>query len=133
MILDSSAILAIVFREEGFERLARSILEADWVGIATPTLVESGIVLTARIGPDGRGALERFLDEFRVEEVPFGEPHWRAAVDAFERYGKGRHPANLNLGDCFSYALARIADDDLLFVGGDFERTDLTTPREEES
>lgn len=125
MILDSSAILAIAFREEGFEAVADGILEADWTGAGTPTLVETGIVLSARIGPDARGVLERILDEFRVEEVPFGQSHWRVAVDAFERYGKGRHPAALNFGDCFAYAVAKVADDKLLYVGEDFEKTDL--------
>jgi ribonuclease VapC len=125
MILDSSAILAILYREASFELLADRILGADRVGVGTPTLVEVGILLAGRMGADGRSVLERFLDEFRVEEIPFGELHWRAAVEGSERYGKGRHPAGLNFGDCLSYAVAKVAEDDLLFVGRDFAQTDI--------
>lgn len=125
MILDTSAILAILFREEGLDVLVGKILAADLVGIGTPTLAETGIVLTARLGTEGRGILERFLDEFRVEEVSSGEAHWRIAIDAYERYGKGRHPAGLNFGDCLSYAAAKGSDDDLLFRGQDFLHTDV--------
>jgi ribonuclease VapC len=125
LILDSSAVLSILFRESGVDALIAKILAADQVGIGTPTLAEAGIVLTARLGPDGRGFLERFLDEFVVEEVPFGEAHWRAAVDSYERYGKGRDPAGLNFGDCLAYATAMVSDDELLFVGDDFARTEV--------
>lgn len=125
MILDSSAVLSILFREPGTDALIGRILAADLVAIGTPTLAETGIVLTARLGPDGRGILERFLDEFVVQEIPFGEPHWRAAVDAYERYGKGRDPAGLNFGDCLAYATALVSDDELLFVGDDFPRTEV--------
>lgn len=125
MILDSSAVLSIVFREPEYDVLVAKALSAPLAGIGTPTLVETGIVLTARLGGAGRGLLERFLDEFQVGEVPFGERHWRAAVDAYERFGRGRHPANLNFGDCLAYACAQIADDELLFVGVDFPHTDV--------
>jgi ribonuclease VapC len=69
--------------------------------------------------------LERLLDEFGIQEIPFGEIHWREAVDAFRRYGKGRHAASLNFGDCMTYATVKLAGDPLLFVGGGFEQTDL--------
>lgn len=125
MILDSSSVLSIVFREEGSDVLITKILDADLVGIGTPTLAEAGIVMTSRLGPPGRSVLERFLDEFVVEEIPFGEAHWRVAVDAFERYGKGRNPADLNFGDCLAYAAARVSDEPLLYVGDDFHHTDI--------
>lgn len=125
MILDSSAVLSIVFREPEHDVLVSKALSAPLAGIGTPTLVETGVVLTARLGSMGRGLLERFLDEFQVNEVPFGERHWRVAVDAYERFGRGRHPASLNFGDCLAYACAQVADDELLFIGDDFPRTDV--------
>jgi ribonuclease VapC len=66
------------------------------------------------------------LDELDIQEVPFGEIHWREAVDAYRRFGKGRHPPALNFGDCMAYAVARPAGEPLLFVGDDFALTDVT-------
>lgn len=94
-------------------------------GVGAPTLVETGIVLTARIGSLGRTMLSRFLHEFEVEMIPFDDRHWPVALRAFNRYGKGRHRAGLNLGDCFAYATAHVAGEPLLCVGNDFSRTDL--------
>lgn len=125
MILDSSAILAIIFREEAFEDLLTRLEEAPIVAVATPTLAETGIVLHARLGPQSHGMLERLLDELDIEEIPFGSPHWREAVDAYRRYGKGHHPARLNFGDCLTYAAASLSGEPLVFVGDDFEKTDL--------
>lgn len=125
MILDTSAVLSILFAEPGFERLLDRILAADLVGIGTPTLSETGMILVSRLGPDGRGVLERFLDELGVVSVPFGDEHWRAAVDAFDRFGRGRHRASLNFGDCLSYATARLAGQPLLYLGEDFAGTDI--------
>ena len=81
--------------------------------------------LRARLGEAAHGILERLLEELGVQEVPFGEIHWREAVDAFGRFGKGRHPAGLNFGDCMTYAVARLAGEPLLFVGEDFSGTDV--------
>lgn len=125
MILDSSALLAIVFREPGFEEILQRMEEAPGIAAGTPTLTETGIVLRARLGDRAPGLLERMLDELGIQEVPFGEIHWREAVDAFGRFGKGRHPAALNFGDCMTYAVARLAGEPLLFVGHDFALTDL--------
>jgi ribonuclease VapC len=125
MIIDTSVLLAIVFREPGCERLIDRLAAADAVAAGTPTLAEAGIVLSARLGASADGLLERLLDEFGVQEIPFGEVHWREAVDAFRRYGKGRHPAALNFGDCMTYATARLAGEPLFFVGDDFTRTDV--------
>ena len=125
MILDASALLAVIFREPGHERLVDAMMRADVVAVGTPTLTETGIVLHARLGDAGRGMLERILDEFGIEEIPFGSVHWREAVDAFRRFGKAHHPAGLNFGDCLTYAAARLSGEPLLFVGEDFGRTDV--------
>lgn len=125
MIVDSSALLAIVFREKGYERIIERMLEADALAMGTPTLAETGIVLSARLGNAASGLLERMLDEFGMQEIPFGEIHWREAVEAYRVYGKGRHPAGLNFGDCMTYAVAKLAGEPLLYVGSDFGRTDL--------
>jgi ribonuclease VapC len=125
MIVDSSALLAIIFREPGFEELVERLLDAESVAAGAPTLAETGIVLHARLGERSYGLLERILDEFAVQEIPFGEVHWREAVDAYRRFGRGHHPASLNFGDCLTYAAARLTGEPLLFVGDDFSQTDL--------
>ena len=125
MVIDSSALLAVIFREPQFEQLVEALSGADVVAVGTPTLTEAGIVLEARLGDEAAGLLERLLDEFGIEEIPFGEVHWRESVDAFRRFGKGRHPAGLNFGDCMTYAVARLTGEELLCVGDDFPRTDL--------
>jgi len=71
------------------------------------------------------GLLERILDELEIQEIPFGEVHWREAVDAFRRYGKGQHAAVLNFGDCMTYAVAQLAGESLLFKGDGFGQTDV--------
>ena len=126
MILDSSAILAVLFEEEGNERLVDALEGADVVGIGAPTLIETGIVAVKVFDLHGRSLVAQFLERWNVVVVPFGGRHERAALDAFIRYGKGRHPARLNLGDCMSYATASIAGEPLLFVDNDFAQTDLT-------
>lgn len=126
MILDSSAIVAIVRREPGFETLVAKLQSAGQIAIGAPTLVETAIVLEARLGLDARAILGRFLDDFEVRTVSFGDVHWREASRAFRRYGKGRHAAALNFGDCLTYAVARLADRPLLCVGDDFAQTDLS-------
>lgn len=125
MIVDSSALLAIVFRERGYERLLERLTRTDAAAIGTPTLAETAIVLHARLGENSYGLLERLLDELGIQEVSFGEIHWREAVEAYRRFGKGRHPAGLNFGDCLTYAVARLTEEPLLFVGEGFSRTDL--------
>lgn len=125
MIVDSSALLAIAFREDGYQALVDQLLAGEGVAAGAPTLAETGIVLSARLGDAAPGLLERLLDEFEIQEIPFGEVHWREAVDAFRRYGKGRHPASLNFGDCMTYATARLAGERLMYVGNDFAGTDV--------
>lgn len=125
MILDSSVVVAIALREPGHEELVDKLRSADALGIGTPTLTEAGMVLSARLGVEPQALLDRFLRDFGVVPVAFGEPHWREALEAFRRFGKGRHPAALNFGDCLSYATAKLAGHPLLFVGDDFPRTDI--------
>ena len=126
MTLDSSALVAILFAEPGYLDLVDAILQADVVRVGTPTLVETEIVLSARRGKPAAAEVQDLLEELHVTVVPFGESDWRAAVRAFERFGRGRHKAGLNFGDCLSYATAAVASDSLLFVGDDFRSTDIT-------
>ena len=125
MIVDTSALVAITFAEPGYQELVAKLAGAPSAGIGTPTLAETGVVLAARLGHDSRDLVIRLLDEFSIEEIPFGDRHWREAVDAYLRFGKGRHKARLNVGDCLTYAVARLANEPLLFVGDDFPETDL--------
>ncbi len=126
MTVDSSALVAILFAEPGHLDLVDRILEADVVRVGNPTLVETEIVLSARRGRPAATDVQDLLEELQVTVVPFGEPDWHAAVRAFERFGRGRHKAGLNFGDCLSYAVATVASDSLLFVGDDFTSTDIT-------
>jgi ribonuclease VapC len=125
VILDSSVVVAIALREPGHEELVDKLRFADALGIGTPTLTEAGMVLSARLGVEPQALLDRFLRDFGVVPVAFGELHWREALEAFRHFGKGRHPAALNFGDCLSYATAKLAGHPLLFVGDDFPRTDI--------
>jgi ribonuclease VapC len=125
MVLDSSAIVAIHLREPGHERLIERIDAAEVVVVGVPTLLETVMVLTARLGQDARPMLAAFLRRLEAEVIPFNEEHLDAAAGAFMRFGRGRHPAALNFGDCMSYAVASVAGMPLLFTGEDFGRTDI--------
>jgi ribonuclease VapC len=94
------------------------------VAAGAPTILETAIVLVSRL-PHARTLLNDFLSEAEVEIIPFTREHYDAALDAFERYGKARHRAALNFGDCMSYAIARISGLPLLFTGRDFQQTDV--------
>jgi ribonuclease VapC len=125
VIVDSSALVAITFAEPGHQELIAKLAGAPSAGIGTPTLAETGLVLASRLGRDSRDLVIRLLAEFGIDEIPFGDQHWREAIDAYLRFGRGRHKARLNFGDCLTYAVARLADEPLLFVGDDFPETDL--------
>ena len=125
MVLDSSAIVAIHFREPGYEVLIEQIEGADALVVGVPTLLETTMVMTARLGQDARPMLFAFLRRMDAELVPFNAEHLDAASTAFLRFGRGRHPAGLNFGDCMSYAVASVAGMPLLFTGDDFGRTDI--------
>ena len=125
MVLDSSVIVAIHLREPGYERLIDRIDAAEVVVVGVPTLLESVMVLTARFGHDARPLLFTFLRRLNAEVVPFNQEHLDAAVTALIRFGRARHPAALNFGDCMSYAVASVAGMPLLFTGDEFRRTDI--------
>ncbi len=124
MILDSSALVAIVLREPAAERLLQRMRDASFLAIGAATLLETGIVLSARLNDDARGLLARVLQESGITVVDVTEAHFGVAMDAWLRYGKGRHPASLNFGDCMSYAISVVAGAPLLCVGDDFPQTD---------
>jgi ribonuclease VapC len=128
MVLDSSAIVAIHLREPGHERLIDRIDTAEVVVVGVPTLLETAMVLTARLGQDARPMIFAFLRRLEAEVMPFNEEHLDAAATAFIRFGRGRHPAALNFGDCMSYAVASVAGMPLLSTGEDFKRTDIPQP-----
>ncbi|HTL01976.1 MAG TPA: type II toxin-antitoxin system VapC family toxin [Vicinamibacterales bacterium] len=125
MTLDSSALVAVLFAETGYLELVDRILSAGEVRVGAPTLVEASLVLTGRRGARARGEVEGLIAELGVTVVPFGDAEWRLAVAAFTKFGRGRHPAALNFGDCLAYATAMSLGDSLLFVGGEFARTDV--------
>ena len=125
MTLDSSALVAVLFAETGYLELVDRILSAGEVRVGAPTLVEASLVLTGRRGARARGEVEGLIAELGVTVVPFGDAEWRLAVGAFTKFGRGRHPAALNFGDCLAYATAMSLGDSLLFVGGEFARTDV--------
>ena len=125
MILDSSAIVTIFLKAPGHDLVRHKIVEAQVIGVGAATLVETAIVLSARLNRDMRGSLARFIEENQIITIPFTEGHYSIAVTAWLKYGKGRHPAALNFGGCLSYATARPAEIPLLCVGDDFPQTDL--------
>jgi ribonuclease VapC len=127
MTLDSSALIAILFGEPGHLDLVDRILAAGEVRVAAPTVVETCIVFAGRRRAAGAREVETLLRELGVTVVPFGEREGHAAVEAFLRFGRRRHKASLNFGDCLAYAAAATASDPLLFVGDDFPQTDITS------
>jgi ribonuclease VapC len=125
VIIDSSAIIATITGESMAKALGETIGSARSCRIGAPTLVETTLVLVHKEGPRGKALLADFLQQRRFDVVSFGDAHWRSAQVAFMRFGKGRHPAGLNFGDCLTYATAFVAGEPLLCVGNDFPQTDL--------
>ena len=125
MILDTSAVLAILFHEPDAERFARAIATASSRRMSVATLVETTIVLESRSGAAVGYELDAFLQEAGIELEPVTAEQAQAARRAWRRFGKGNHPAGLNFGDCFSYALAEATREPLLFKGQDFQLTDI--------
>jgi ribonuclease VapC len=125
MVLDTSALICILADESEASAMAHAI-EADPIRlISAATLVEAGIVTMVNWGSDGPAYLDRLLEEMGVEVVEVTHSHARLAREAYATFGKGRHRARLNFGDCFSYALARASGEPLLAKGSDFGATDL--------
>lgn len=125
MIIDTSAIIAILAGEPDAAHFAQMIENDPAPRIGTPALLEASMVLTRWFGDDAAIALDAFVRESGAEIVTFDMPQLRAAQNAYLQFGKGRHPAALNYGDCMSYALAKVCDDELLFKGEDFSQTDI--------
>lgn len=125
MILDSSALIAVINKEPEKVAVERALASTDDLKIGAPTLVETTMVLMSRFGIRGRTVTARFTQEWKVGTIPFDDRHTEVAIEAFHRFGRGRHPAKLNMGDCFSYATARLAREPLLCIGDDFAQTDL--------
>lgn len=126
MVLDTSALLAILFDEPEAEMM-EAALEADSVRLlSTGSLLETAIVVEARLGEEGGQELDLLLHTAQIQMVAVTATHVALARQAYRTYGKGRHPAGLNYGDCFAYALAKATGEPLLFKGDDFSRTDVT-------
>jgi ribonuclease VapC len=125
LILDSSAVLAVLFREKDHARVEEALDAADLISIGAPTLFETTMVAVARFDLRGRALVSQFTERWNVAVAPFHARHANVALEAFVRFGKGRHPACLNLGDCMTYATASVAELPLLFVGDDFAKTDV--------
>lgn len=125
LILDSSAVIAVILREKGHGRLVEAMDGAAELAIGAPTLFEIDNVMARRFEDGDGGLVAAFLADNGVEVIAFEERHRSLAREAQLRYGKGRHPAKLNYGDCMTYATARLAERPLLFTGNDFARTDL--------
>jgi ribonuclease VapC len=129
LTIDTSAIVAVVGAEVDAPKLLAKLEGRDLLTVGAPTLVEASMVLGGRTGAAGIEALRRFAQRHTLVIVPYGRAHWDVAADAFLRYGKGRHPAALNFGDCLTYAVAKIAGEPLLCLGNDFAQTDLELVR----
>jgi ribonuclease VapC len=127
MVLDTSVIVAILLDEPGHATFDRRIEEDPRRLVSAATRIEATFVIEGRKGAAGRERLERFFDLTSAEIVPVTLDRVEIACAAFRRYGKGRHPAGLNLGDVFTYALAKATGEPLLFKGDDFARTDIAS------
>jgi ribonuclease VapC len=125
MIIDTSALVAVLDQEPEAGRIARVLASTSERTLSAANLVEIGIVMQARRGDNGARALDLLLAKLKVEVATVTAAHADIARKAFRRYGRGRHFANLNFGDCFAYALAKDRSVPLLFKGDDFGRTDV--------
>jgi ribonuclease VapC len=125
LIADTSAIVSVIRGEDGHGQILEALATAPEVSVGAPTLFEASMVLTDGRGVPGKAIVAKFLADNQIGTIPFGERHWVVAAEAFLRYGKGRHPAKLNYGDCMTYATARLAERPLLCIGDDFAKTDL--------
>jgi len=128
VVIDTSGLTAVVFGEPDAEMfLSVMLANAGDLQMSAGTAVEVGIVVEARHGPEATKDLEILVDRLGIAIVPVDRVQAESAVAAWRRFGKGRHPANLNLGDCFSYALAKLTAAPLLFKGADFAQTDIAS------
>ena len=125
MVVDTSAILAVLFGEEDGALYLDALAEPDRKFMSPFNMLEADIVVHARKGEEGHALLERFIYNCGIETIPFNSAARQLTYEAWQRYGKGRHPASLNMGDCCAYAAARQLRQPLLFKGNDFGKTDI--------
>ncbi len=127
MVIDSSALVAILANEPKARLMAEAMAADPKRLVSAVSVLETGIVIEARYGDAGGRELDLLLHRCRMDVVPLTSEHVELARDAYRQFGKGSHPAGLNLGDCASYALAKSSGEPLLFKGNDFGQTDLRT------
>jgi ribonuclease VapC len=127
MVIDTSAIVAIAFNEPEAASLEQRIADDPVRIMSAATMLEAAMVVEARLGEPGGSELDLWLHKVGVEVVAVEAEHVDQARRAWRRYGKGHHPAALNYGDCFSYALAALTGEPLLYKGNDFSQTDIRT------
>jgi ribonuclease VapC len=125
MIIDTSAILAVLFNEDDAEDYAHLIAKSDTRRMSAATFVETAIVVETQTTASGSRQLDAFMRLADIAIEPVTEEHAHIARQAFIDFGRGRHPAGLSYGDCFSYALAKATGETLLFKGKSFSKTDL--------
>lgn len=125
MVIDTSALIAILLGEPEGDSFAEAIATSMTRLVSAASALEAAIVIEVRKGPAGGRELDLLLHRAQVDVVPFTEAQFEVARSAWRQYGKGNHPASLNLGDCFAYALSRTSGEPLLFKGEDFVRTDV--------
>jgi ribonuclease VapC len=125
MIVDTSAALAVVLGEPGFEVFAGAISASETRRISAASFVEASIVAETRAGDRGLRQFDSFIRESELTVEPVTHEHALIAREGYSNYGNGRHPAGLNFGDCFAYALAKSTGEPLLFKGEDFRQTDV--------
>ena len=125
IVIDSSAIISLLLEEPEGPSFAEKISSAAGSAIAAPTLLELMIVALRRKGPLGVAIVRGIVDGYGIEILPFDADLSERAIAAYERFGKARHAAKLNFGDCMAYALAKSLDAPLLFKGNDFSQTDV--------
>lgn len=127
MIVDTSALLAILFSESDAPLYASALANAEICRVSAATFVEAAIVVEAQTKQIGRSQFDAFFRRARITIEPVTEEQAHVARQAYTDFGKGRHPAGLNYGDCFSYALAKTSGEPLLYKGNDFKKTDIMT------
>ncbi len=125
MVIDTSALVAILQNELERGEFTTAIEEAESCAVSAASIVETSMVIESRYGSDGCRDLDLLISKARIVIAPVDAAQSRIARMAFSRYGKGRHPAGLNLGDCFAYALAKVLGESLLCKGMDFVHTDI--------
>lgn len=129
LVVDTSAAVAIIFGEAGAEELAADLERAVSRMMSAAIRVELGIVVEARLSPAGQDVVDRFVRDAEIEVVPVDGDQAARALSGWRRYGKGRHRAGLNFGDCFTYALAERTGHPVLCTGKDFAATDIEVVR----